>query len=131
MSNLQVPSMDVWLSEAKCHPNAFRCGMYLFHTGVVRQDAKAKVRYDAKDTQPVTGMFFSYDANKLEAIIQEAYTLPGIFYVRAWLNEGALALGDDIMRVLIGGDIRPHVVDALQYVVGRIKNECVEEKEIY
>lgn len=79
MSNLQVPSMDVWLSEAKCHPNAFRCGMYLFHTGVVRQDAKAKVRYDAKDTQTVTGMFFSYDANKLEAIIQEAYTLPGIF----------------------------------------------------
>ena len=34
------------------------------------------------------------------------------------------------MLVLIGGDIRPHVVDALQSLVGRIKTECVSEKEI-
>ena len=33
------------------------------------------------------------------------------------------------MYVLIGGDIRPHVVEALQYLVGRIKNECVREEE--
>ena len=33
------------------------------------------------------------------------------------------------MFVLIGGDIRPHVVEALQYLVGRIKNECVSETE--
>ena len=30
---------------------------------------------------------------------------------------------------LIGGDIRPHVVDALQALVGTIKNECVSEVE--
>jgi len=35
------------------------------------------------------------------------------------------------MYVLIGGDIRPHVVDALQYLVSRIKDECVTEEEIY
>jgi len=40
-------------------------------------------------------------------------------------------MGDDIMYVLIGGDIRPRVVDALHYLVGRIKNECVVETEIY
>ena len=40
-------------------------------------------------------------------------------------------MGDDIMYVLIGGDIRPRVVDALQYLVSRVKNECVVEKEIY
>ena len=34
------------------------------------------------------------------------------------------------MYVLIGGDIRPHVVEALQYLVGRIKSECVSETEI-
>ena len=33
------------------------------------------------------------------------------------------------MRVLIGGDIRPHVVDALQSLVGRLKSECVTEQE--
>jgi len=31
--------------------------------------------------------------------------------------------------VLIGGDIRPHVVDALQSLVGTLKNECVTEME--
>ena len=35
------------------------------------------------------------------------------------------------MLVLIGGDIRPHVVDALQFLVGEIKNHCVVEKESY
>ena len=40
-------------------------------------------------------------------------------------------MGDDIMYVLIGGDIRPRVVDALQYLVGRVKNECVVETELH
>lgn len=38
-------------------------------------------------------------------------------------------MGDDIMFVLIGGDIRPNVVDALQALVETIKNECVTEIE--
>ena len=57
------------------------------------------------------------------------YKLDGIYYIKVWLNEGELSLGDDIMYVLIGGDIRPHVVDALQYLVGRIKSQCVTETE--
>ena len=76
-------------------------------------------------------MDFSYDGEKLAAAIERAYQLPGIYYIRVWLNEGQLDLGDDIMLVLIGGDIRPHVVDALQSLVGEIKNHCVVEKESY
>ena len=34
------------------------------------------------------------------------------------------------MYVLLGGDIRPHVIDALQFLVGRIKSQCVEETEL-
>ena len=126
----QIPSMDAWLQEAKAHESAPKIGMYLTHNGTVRQTAKALVRNGAAGTQDVTGMEFSYDAEKVEAIIAEAYKLEGIYYIKVWLNEGTLELGDDIMYVLIGGDIRPHVVDALQYLVGRIKNECVVEKEL-
>ena len=57
--------------------------------------------------------------------------MDGIYYIRVWLNEGQLTVGDDIMYVLVGGDIRPHVVDALQALVGRIKSECVVETELY
>ena len=127
----ESPSIDQWLREAKSDPAAKNCGMFLVHNGTVRETAKALVRQGAADTLPVKGMDFSYDEEKLSAAIDRAYTLPGIYYIRVWLNEGQLDLGDDIMLVLIGGDIRPHVVDALQSLVGEIKNHCVVEKESY
>ena len=125
-----VPSMDAWLKEAKAHESAPRIGMYLTHNGTVRQTAKAKVRYGAEDTVDVTGMLFSYDAEKVAAVIADTYKMDGIYYIKVWLNEGELKMGDDIMYVLIGGDIRPRVVDALQYLVGRVKKECVVETEL-
>ena len=129
-TNPTPPSLDRWLSEAKAHESAPKIGMYLSHVGVVRQSAKAAVREGAKDTKPVTGMVFSYDPAKVDEVIAAAYELPGIYYIRVWLNQGALSVGDDIMRVLVGGDIRPHVIDGLQYLVGRLKNECVRETEL-
>lgn len=126
-----VPSIDEWLKEAKADPSAAKIGMYLTHNGIVRQTAKAKVRYGEENTQAVTGMYFAYDEAKVNAAIEETYKLDGIYYIKTWLNEGELNVGDDIMYVLIGGDIRPHVVDGLQFLVGKIKNECVIEKEQY
>lgn len=124
------PSMDAWLREAKEHPSAPKIGMYLTHNGIVRATAKAQVRNGEENTPAVVGMEFSYDAAKVEEVIADTYRMDGIYYIRLWLNEGVLDVGDDIMYALIGGDIRPRVVDALQYLVGRIKNECVTEKEI-
>jgi len=125
-----APSLDVWLKEAKAAPSAKNCGMYLFHNGVVRQTAKAAVREGAENTAPVRGMHFSYDAAKVEKAREAALAMPGIAYVRVWLNEGELSVGDDIMLVLVGGDIRPHVIDALQALVGEIKQHCVTETEV-
>ena len=68
-----VPSIDGWLREAKAHESAPKIGMYLTHNGTVRQTAKAKVRYGAEDTKEVTGMLFSYDAEKVNAVIEDAY----------------------------------------------------------
>ena len=125
------PSMDAWLQEAKAHPSAPKIGMYLTHNGIVRQTPKAKVRFGAEDAGEVTGMRFDYDADKVDAVVADAYKMEGIYYIKVWLNRGELEVGDDIMYVLIGGDIRPHVVDALQYLVGRIKTECVTETELH
>ncbi|KAF5031560.1 hypothetical protein SDC9_154257 [bioreactor metagenome] len=125
----QSPSIDEWLKEAKKDPASLQEGMFLVHNGVVRQTPKVKVREGIDDGSLVKGMEFTYDAAKVEAAIDETYKMNGIFHVRVWLNEGHLQLGDDIMYVLIGGDIRPHVVDALQFLVGKIKSECVTEIE--
>lgn len=127
----EIPSMDAWLREAKKHESAPKIGMYLTHNGTVRQTAKANVRYGVEGTKEVTGMIFSYDEEKVNAVIADTYKMQGIYYIKVWLNEGQLKTGDDIMYVLIGGDIRPRVVDALQYLVGRIKDECVTETELH
>lgn len=126
-----VPSVDQWLKEAKEDPSASECGMYLIHNGTVRQTARAMVRQGADNTEPVTGMVFRRNVEKIDQAVRKAKEMPGIFYVRVWLNEGVLTLGDDIMLVLVGGDIRPHVIDALQSLVGTIKNECVIEQELF
>ena len=126
----EVPSIDAWLREAKAHETAPLCGMYLTHNGTVRQTAKAKVRYGEENTKEVTGMLFSYDEEKVNAVIADTYKMEGIYYIKVWLNEGELSMGVDIMFVLLGGDIRPRVVDALQYLVSRVKNECVVETEL-
>ena len=123
------PSIDEWLKEAKADPMALHNGMFLVHNGVVRETTKAKVRQGIDDGLLVKGMEFSYDAVKVDAAIAETYKREGIFHVRVWLNEGSLKVGDDIMYVLIGGDIRPHVIDALQFLVEIIKTECVVEVE--
>ena len=124
------PSMDQWLAEAKAGPNADLCGMFLTHNGVVRATAKAQVR-QGEEKPPVTQVDFSYDAEGLEAAIADALTWDGVYYVKVWLNEGVCEVGQSLMYVLIGADIRPRCIDALQRLVGHIKNDLVVEREIY
>lgn len=131
MNKQQTPSMDQWLREAKAEPDAGKCGMYLFHTGTVRETAKSLVREGNQTAGPVTGMRFDYDEAGVEAAVADAKAMPGIYHVRVWLNRGELLPGDDIMRVLVGGDIRPRVIDALQALVERLKTQCVSEQERY
>lgn len=124
------PSMDQWLKEAKASESASQCGMFLVHNGVVRTTAKAQVRNG--ETMPaVTAVDFSYDDAGVQAAVEEALTWDGVHYVKVWLNEGVLEVGESIMYVMIGADIRPRCIDALQNLVGKIKNDLVVEKEIY
>ena len=131
MAGKTSPSMDEWLREAKCDPSLPDIGMFLVHNGIVRETAKAKVRQGAENTAPVRGMDFSYDKEQVALLREKTMKMPGIFYLRYWLNEGILQTGDDIMYVLVGGDTRPHVVDALQYFVGKVKSDFVKELEMF
>ncbi len=125
------PSMDAWLKEAKADPKAAQCGMFLTHSGVVRITPKKQVREGVEGLGEVAQVEFSYDAEGVAAAEKEALSWPGVYYVRTWLNEGALNVGDSIMYVMIGADIRPRCIDALNKLVGKIKNDLVVEKEIY
>ena len=115
------PQFETWLEEIKAGPDAARIGMYLMHNGVVRGTAR--------DGTPVTGMDLTYDHDRLSGIVQEIKARPGVIALKVWINEGSLAVGDDIMRVLVGGDIRENVFGALQELVRLVKTECVKEWE--
>lgn len=137
------PNMAQWLTEAKQDPRAPYVGMYLTHNGIVRATPKRVVRPEQFPTSAnapeaastpsseVVAVDFSYDKQKFNAIVEEARSWEGVYYVRAWLNEGRVPVGGSLMYVLIGADIRPHAIDALNKLVGYIKNEAVSETEIY
>lgn len=127
---MQEPSMDAWLAEAKASEKASQVGMWLTHNGVVRATPKRQVRAVSEEERAqgealgvVTAVEFSYDAEGLARAVEDAQTWQGISYVKVWLNSGVVPVGGSLMYVLIGADIRPHAVDALQKLVGHIKNE--------
>lgn len=122
MADSMRPSLDEWLAEVKREPAAADVGMYLCHNGVVRSYSR--------DGKPVTAMDLAVDRERLEEILSTARLMEGVSVVRAWVNEGRLEVGDDIMYVLVGGDIRPHVFEALGALVSMIKSEVVTESEI-
>ena len=133
------PDIAAWLIEAKQDPKAPYVGMYLTHNGIVRATPKKIVRSnefetplsEEEKTQRVIAVDFSYDKKGLKEALSEARTWEGVYYVRAWLNSGRVPVGSSLMYVLIGADIRPHAIDALNKLVGYIKNNLVTETEVY
>jgi len=121
--------LNLWLSEAKKEAAALGCGMYLIHNGVVRITSKKQAR-EGIPCPPVLSMDFSWDEEKLSEVLNEASSMPGILYVKAWLNKGLLSPGDDLMVLMVGGDIRPHVMACMDRLLDRIKTEVVTEQEL-
>ena len=114
--------IEGWLAEIKTGPHASGIGMLLIHNGVVRGHSRAG--------DPVGGMILHVDLGRLEQALESARAKDGILEVRAWINEGNLSVGDDMMYVLVAGDIRPHVIPALEDLVAEIKSEVVIEEEL-
>lgn len=135
---LPEPDMNAWLAEAKADERASQVGMYLTHNGVVRATPRHTVRPDENahadaldQDMNVVAIDFSYDKDGLRSALAEALSWDGIYYVKAWLNEGRVEVGESLMYVMIGADIRPHAINALEKLVGHIKSDLVTERELY
>lgn len=74
-------------------------------------------------------MHLSYDRQKLNFLIDEFGKKEGIVAIKAWINEGTLNVGDDIMYVLVAGRLRKYVLPTLEEFVSRIKKEVVSEEK--
>lgn len=103
--------------------NASKMGMIATHLGIVRENSR--------DGRKVHGIQVTYDYKALDEIIHDIKRLPGIFEVMVETNEGRLMVGDIIMFVAVGGDIRENVFPALVETVDRIKKESSRKKEFF
>jgi len=113
--------VEEWIAAVKKDSDPGELGMILIHNGIVRATSK--------EGQTVGGMYLTYNKEKLDALTDEFGKREGILTVRAWINEGHLTVGDDIMYVLVAGRFRKHVLPALEELVARIKQEVVSEEE--
>lgn len=113
--------VEKWIEEIKKSVSPDELGMMLVHNGIVRATSK--------QGNKVSGMRLSYDRELLAKALKEARDKEGIADVRAWINEGNLAVGDDIMYVLVAGRFRTDVLPALQELLAKIKGQVVHEEE--
>ncbi|MBQ9406092.1 MAG: molybdenum cofactor biosynthesis protein MoaE [Desulfovibrio sp.] len=97
-------------------------GMMLIHNGVVRG-------WSRKDRSPVGRIIVKPDREKMAAICREMEQRPGIFKILADVNEGELAPGDDVLFLVVAGDIREHVKSTFAELLDRVKSEAVVKQE--
>jgi molybdopterin synthase catalytic subunit len=111
-----------WIKEIKKQCPADMLGMILIHNGLVRATSK--------DGKPVRAMKLSYDRGVFEDAIRTMKQKEGIADIRAWINEGILQVGDDIMNVCVAGRFRTDVLPVLQELLTIIKRDVVNEEEV-
>lgn len=66
---------------------------------------------------------------RMEEIRAEMERRPGIFKIVAEAAEGDLKPGDDLLFLVVAGDIREHVKATFAELLDRIKSEAVVKQE--
>jgi molybdopterin synthase catalytic subunit len=113
--------LNKMIDSMKRHPEYEKMGMIASHLGVVRRTSR--------NGQMVSAIEVAYDHDAVNKIIIDAKALPGIVEVLVDTNEGHLKVGEEILAVAVGGDIRENVFPSLIETVNRIKKEAVKKKE--
>ena len=99
-------------------------GMILVHYGVVRN-------WSRQDRAKVTALEVSPNHEKIEALRQEYLQHPGIFDIIVEAQNGTLHPGDDLLFIIVAGDIRENIKPVLAELLDRIKAEAVQKREIF
>ncbi len=111
------------IAELKKDPAfADNVGMILVHNGIVRGWSRA-------DRRKVTSIEVTPDRAKIEALRTEYLQRPGIYAVQIEARSGMLKPGDDLLFIVVAGDIRENVKPVLSELLERIKAEAVVKSE--
>lgn len=99
-------------------------GMILVHNGIVRN-------WSRKDKGTVKALEVTPDLTKLEAIRQEFLQRDGIFDIVIEAKSGEFQPGDDLLFLIVAGDIREHIKPVLAELLDRVKSEAIAKREVF
>jgi molybdopterin synthase catalytic subunit len=101
---------------------AEKVGMILVHNGIVRGSSR-------EDGSRVEKLEVQADKAKIEQIRQDIQNMQGIHRVEVEARSGVMLPGDDLLFLIVAGDIRENVKPALALLLDRVKSEAVTKKE--
>ena len=112
------------IARIKKHADFDKVGMILCHNGVVRATSR--------DGRKVKGLRISVDHKKLDRIISEQKQKPGIIDIQVEIAENKdLEVGDDVMFLVVAGDIRENVITVLTNTLNTIKETVTKKTEYF
>ena len=112
------------INRIKQHPDYHRAGMILCHNGVVRETSR--------EGRKVSGLRLRVDHERLKQVIDTHKTRPGIIEILVEIAEDKdLSVGDDVMLLVVGGDIRENVISALTDTLNAIKSSVTEKTQFF
>ena len=112
------------LKELKSRPDfTDNVGMILIHNGTVRN-------WSRNDRAKVSALEVTPDHEKIEALRQEYLQHEGIFDIIIEAFSGTFMPGDDLLYIIVAGDVRENIKPVLSELLDRVKAEAVTKKEI-
>jgi molybdopterin synthase catalytic subunit len=115
---------DQLIAKIKAHPAYDQVGMILCHNGVVRGTSR--------DGRKVTGLRVAVDRQRLANVLDEQRLRPGIVDIQVEIAADAdLSVGDDVMLLVVAGDVRENVIEALTDTLNAIKTTVTAKTEFF
>lgn len=116
-----MPSLMDLVEKVKRETDPAKVGMIACHNGVVRATTRAG--------EPAEYLDVEADEEILERILGDMRTRPGIAAVEAHAISGRRHVGDDLLYIVVAGDIRENVLPVLGETLDRVKAEAVRKRE--
>jgi len=115
---------DNLIAKIKNHPDYALAGMILCHNGVVRGTSR--------DGRSVTGLRVAVDRERLEQVLAEQRSRPGIVDIQIEIAaDRDLSVGEDVMLLVVAGDIRENVIAVLSDTLNAIKSTVTAKTEFF
>jgi len=112
------------MNQIKQRSDFDRVGMILAHNGVVRGTSR--------DGRKVSGLRVSVDHDKLQRILDRERQTPGIVEISIEIVEDRdLSVGDDVMVLIVAGDIRDTVIAVLERTLNAVKATVTQKTEYF